>query len=70
MMTTMQEHTKWLAKYCDNLLIHWSSRDQWGASITLIGGEWLSVDGFSDIDECTRALCDEVCEHLGDKCNG
>lgn len=63
----MQEHTDWLKKYGDIMLIT-KSNGAWSASIMLNDGHVCTVEFFTDIDECTRELCDEVCLYLGDDC--
>lgn len=66
-MTTVTEHTDWLKKHGDNILIK-HVEGAWTGMIILHDGHICEADGFLNVAECTRQLCDEVCEYLGENC--
>jgi hypothetical protein len=66
-MTTWKEHVDWILKYASEFHI-WHKDDKWSCSAIVDNHRSFKAGGYADRDECTRVLCDEICEYLGDRC--
>ena len=66
-MTTADEHLNWIAEKANRVLLKFNE-GLWSVMTILDDGHVIEVDNYTDLAECTREMCDELCLYLKEKC--